>query len=155
MTMFPIMDLNEVLKQFKYKTEIPIRFSDMDMFGHANNAVYLTYFEQARSNYWNDIIKWGWKKTGIIVAKAEVNYIKPIVLDEQIFAYVKTSRLGNSSWDIEYVLVCLKDDGKESLRTHGKSVQVAIDYQTNKPTPIPADERTLMKSYDNIWLNEI
>lgn len=149
------MDLNLIIKQFKYKTEIPIRFSDMDMFGHANNAVYLTYFEQARSNYWTEIIKWDWKKTGIIVAKAEVDYVKPILYSEKIFAYVKTSRLGNSSWDIEYVLVCSSEDGTETLRTKGKTVQVAIDYQSNKPTPIPKSERDLMKSYDNIWLNEI
>lgn len=149
------MDTLEIIKQYKYKTEIPIRFSDMDMFGHANNAVYLTYFEQARSNYWNDIINWDWKATGIIVAKAQVDYVKPIVLNEKIFAYVKTSRLGNSSWDIEYVLVCEKEDGSEGIRTMGKTVQVAIDYSTNKPTPIPKKERDLMKQYDNIWLNEL
>ncbi|MEO5910307.1 MAG: thioesterase family protein [Pelobium sp.] len=149
------MDLTLILKQFKYKTEIPIRFSDMDMFGHANNAVYLTYFEQARSNYWKEIINWDWKKTGVIIAKAEIDYVKPILNDEKIFAYVKTSRLGNSSWDIEYVLVCMEDDGTETLRTKGKTVQVAIDYESKKPTPIPKSERDLMKSYDNIWLNEI
>ncbi len=150
-----MMDIKETLKQFKYKTEIPIRFADMDMFGHANNAVYLTYFEQARSNYWNEVIKWDWEKTGIIVAKAQIDYIKPILLNEKIFGYVKTSRLGNSSWDIEYVLVCLNDDSTESIRTKGKTVQVAINYDNHKPTPIPKPERDLMKNYDNIWLNEI
>lgn len=149
------MNLDELIKQYKYKIEIPIRFSDMDMFGHANNAVYLTYFEQARSNYWKDVIKWDWKATGIIVAKAQVDYVRPIIMDEKIFAYVKTSRLGNSSWDIEYILVSEKEDGSASLRTMGKTVQVAIDYQTNKPTPIPKAERDLMKKYDNIWLNEV
>lgn len=149
------MDINQILKHFRYKTEIPIRFSDMDMFGHANNAVYLTYFEQARSNYWRDVIQWDWKETGIIVAKAEVDYLKPILMDEKIFAYVKTSRLGNSSWDIEYALVCEKEDGAASLRTTGKTVQVAIDYATHKPTPIPKEKRELMKKYDNIWLNEL
>ena len=149
------MDVKELTKHFKYKTEIPIRFSDMDMLGHANNAVYLTYFEQARANYWSDIIKWDWKAYGIIIAKAEVNYLRPILLNEKIYAYVKTSRLGNSSWDIEYVLVCQQEDGTESIRTKGKTVQVAIDYETNKPVLIPKVERDLMKSYDNIWLNEI
>jgi acyl-CoA thioester hydrolase len=155
MTILPIMDINDLLKPFKYKTEIAIRFADMDMFGHANNAVYLTYFEQGRSDYWRDIIKWDWKKTGIIIAKAEVDYLKPILLNERIYGYIKTSRLGNSSWDIEYALVCEGEDGSLSLRTKGKTVQVAIDYATHKPTPIPVLERSLMKSYDNIWLNEI
>lgn len=149
------MNISDIIGQYKYKIEIPIRFSDMDMFGHANNAVYLTYFEQARSAYWREIIKWDWKATGIIVAKAQIDYIQPILLDEKIFAYVKTSRLGNSSWDIEYILVCMEESGSQSLRTMGKTVQVAIDYQTNKPTPIPKSERETMKKYDNIWLNEV
>ena len=142
------MNTQEILAQFKYRTEMPIRFSDMDMFGHANNAVYLTYFEQARSSYWREIIHWDWKATGIIVAKAEVDYVKPILLDEKIYAYVKTSRLGNSSWDIEYLLVCEKENGALELKTKGKTTQVAIDYQTQKPILIPDAERNEMIKYD-------
>ncbi|MFC5284254.1 acyl-CoA thioesterase [Pedobacter alpinus] len=149
------MDILDLKKQYKYKTEIPIRFSDMDMFGHANNAVYLTYFEQARSNYWKDIINWDWKAIGIIIAKAQIDFIKPIILNDNIFAYVKTSRLGNSSWDIDYILVSENEDGSETVKAIGKTVQVAINYETNKPTPIPKKERDLMKQYDNIWLNEL
>ncbi|HEX7367863.1 MAG TPA: thioesterase family protein [Pelobium sp.] len=144
------MDVNEIIRDYFFRVPIPIRFSDMDMFGHANNAVYLTYFEQARSAYWKDVISWDWKATGIIVARSEVNYLQPIILEEAIFAYVKTARLGNSSWDIEYVLVCQKEDGSLSLRTTGKTVQVAIDYETKKPTPIPKTERELMLKYDNL-----
>lgn len=143
------MNLEEKLLQFKFETPIPIRFSDMDMFGHANNAVYLTYFEQARSNYWKEIILWDWKTTGIIVAKAEVDYIKPILLEDEIFAYVRTSRVGNSSFDIEYLLVA-KNDNNHVLKTTGKTTQVSIDYQINKPVPIPEKQKHNMVIYDNL-----
>lgn len=142
------MDFKEKLIQFKYKISIPIRFSDMDMFGHANNAVYLTYFEQARSNYWKDIIQWDWKTTGIIFAKAEVDYLKPILLDDEIYAYVRTTRLGKSSFDIEYLLVA-ENDKTQVLKTIGKTTQVAIDYQINKSVPIPEKQRYNMVTYDN------
>ncbi len=61
----------EKLSNYKYKTPIPIRFSDMDAFGHVNNAIYLTYFEIARSNYWRDIIGWDWNET-------EERYFRPL-----------------------------------------------------------------------------
>lgn len=144
------MNIEELIAAFSYKIEIPTRFSDMDMFGHVNNAVYLTYFEQARSNYWRDIINWDWKLTGIIVAKAEVTYIRPILLNEKVFAYVRTSKLGNTSWDIEYLLVCEKEGGELLLKTTGKTIQVAMNYETNKPTAIPEKEREMMKLYDKI-----
>ena len=81
------MSINISLNDFKYKTPIPIRFCDMDLFGHANNAIFLTYFEQARSNYWTEIIGWDWDKMGIILAKAEVEFISPVVLTDELFAY--------------------------------------------------------------------
>ncbi len=31
--------------------EITVRFRDLDAMGHVNNAVYLTYFEEARVEY--------------------------------------------------------------------------------------------------------
>jgi acyl-CoA thioester hydrolase len=135
------------LNDFKYKTPIPIRFSDIDLFGHANNALFLTYFEQARSNYWNEIIHWDWNARGIILAKAEVEFINPIVLTDQIFAYVRTSRIGNSSWDIEYVLVAEKE-GKQTIKAKGKTIQVCFDYQNNCSAPIPEKEKQAMINFE-------
>ncbi|MCH7826958.1 MAG: thioesterase family protein [Bacteroidetes bacterium] len=33
-----------------------IRFSDLDAMGHVNNAKYLTYLEEARIDYLNNIL---------------------------------------------------------------------------------------------------
>ena len=37
---------------FRNTSDVYIRFNDIDAFGHVNNAVYLTYLEQARFNLW-------------------------------------------------------------------------------------------------------
>jgi acyl-CoA thioester hydrolase len=142
------MKLEENITAFTYKTPIEIRFADMDMFGHANNAVYLTYFEQARSAYWKDIIAWDWKTTGIILVKSEVEYLKPILLEDKITACVKTTRVGNSSFDIAYLLYAEEGDNF-ILKTIGKTTQVAIDYKTGKPVAIPQAEKAKMIAYDN------
>jgi len=55
--------------EFQYKTLIPIRFADIDAFGHVNNAIYLTYFEIARSAYWEEVIKWDWEKVDLAISK--------------------------------------------------------------------------------------
>jgi acyl-CoA thioester hydrolase len=142
------MDLLEIKSQFKYKTTLEVRFCDIDLFGHVNNAIYLTFFEQARSKYWNEIIKWDWDKTGIILAKAEVNFIKPITLNDTLTAYVKTSKIGNSSWELDYALFTISKNGLEQLNTTGKTIQVAIDYKLNKSIPIPEQEREAMLAFD-------
>ena len=137
------------LDDFKYKTAIPIRFSDMDLFGHANNAIFLTYFEQARSNFWKKIIHWNWDEMGIILAKAEVEFINPVVLTDELFAYVKTSRVGKSSFDIDYILVA-ENLNNHSIKAKGKTIQVAFDYKSNKPAQIPEIYKNKMIEFDNL-----
>jgi acyl-CoA thioesterase FadM len=41
-------------KDFKHKLQIQIRYKDVDIQGHVNNANHITYFETARVNYFNE-----------------------------------------------------------------------------------------------------
>lgn len=142
-------DIINHLDSFKYKTEIETRFADFDMFGHVNNAVYFTYLEVARSKYWNVAIKWDWKKTGVVIAKASLDYVVPILIDDKISMYVRTSRIGNSSFDLEYLLV-KHEHGKEVVCSKGKTVCVAFDYDTKAAAPIPEHERARMISFEQL-----
>lgn len=132
---------------FHYKTSIPIRFADIDAFGHVNNAVYLTYFEIARSVYCKEVIQWNWNSAGIIIRKNEIEYLKPIQLSDEIFAYVRTSRVGESSFDIDYVLV-KKANGDEEICTKGTTQCVTFDYSMNKVIPIPDYQRFKMTEFE-------
>ncbi len=129
---------------FQYKTLIPIRFADIDAFGHVNNAIYLTYFEIARSTYWEEVIKWDWDEVGIIIRRSVVDYLKPILLTDEIYTYVKTSRIGTSSFDLDYIIVKIVD-GQEEICTSGQTLCVTFDYKTNKPVPIPVYQRHKME----------
>jgi acyl-CoA thioester hydrolase len=137
----------ENIKNYKYRTLIPIRFSDMDAYGHVNNAVYLTYFEIARSNYWREIIGWDWDANGIILGRSEINYLKPITLNDEIACYVRTTRIGNSSFDVTHVLVKITAAGEE-ICTTGKTVCISYDYRANKSVSIPKPQRQKMIEYD-------
>jgi acyl-CoA thioester hydrolase len=131
------------IEDFKYRIKIPIRFADIDVFGHVNNAIYLTYFEIARSSYWDDIIEWKWDELGIIIRRSLVDYLKPIHLNDEIYAYVKTSRIGNSSFDLDYILVKIID-GKEEICTSGQTMCVTFDYKSKLSVPIPEKQRNKM-----------
>lgn len=135
------------IEGYHYKTSIPIRFADIDAFGHVNNAIYLTYFEIARSVYWKDIIKWDWKTMGIIIRRSEVEYLKPVTLHDELFAYVRTSRVGNSSFDVEYILV-KKTNGKEEICTTGLTQCVTYDYRSNRSARIPAYQKSRMLTFE-------
>lgn len=139
--------MSERISDYKYKTPIPIRFSDIDAVGHVNNAIYLTYFEIARLNYWKEIINWNLRENGVIVGRSEVNYLKPITLDDEIICYVRTTRIGNSSFDMMHLLVRITPNGEE-ICTTGKTVCISYDYSLNKSVSIPLIEREKMIAYD-------
>lgn len=130
---------------------IQIRFSDCDMMGHVNNAVYLSYFEMARIHYFG--ILFGkdrdWRKNGVLLRKNEVEYLKPVMLHEKPEIEVFTEHVGNKSFSVSYTL---KVDG--DLRTIGKSVLVCFDSTINQSIELTEDMKsaleTLRKNDDKI-----
>ena len=69
--------------------ETVIKKEHLDFMGHVNNAVYLTFFEEARWNYYSQFgftiehIKEN--NTGPIILKTQIEYKKEILLNETIF----------------------------------------------------------------------
>ena len=146
-------DIATELKEYKFKTEIETRFADFDMMGHVNNAVYFTYMEIARTKYWKQAVSWNWDETGVVIAQASLDYIIPVFLKDKISMYVRTSRIGTSSFDLEYILV-KHVNGKEEVCSKGKSVCVAFNYGTKLPMPIPETEKDKMITFEALDQNK-
>ena len=125
---------------FRHKSKIEIRFADIDAFGHVNNAVFLTYFEQARVRYFDDVLGWDydWSKEGVIVARSEVDYILPVHFRDTLTMYTGCSRIGNKSFDISYQALRTDNKGNEILVADGVTVMVAFDYVNGKSIEVPA-----------------
>lgn len=130
----------ELLSTFNHKALIQIRFKDIDKQGHVNNAVHLTYFETARSDYFKNILrkKNNWSETGIILASTHIDYKRPILLEDELYCYTKISRFGKTSFDIEHALTVISND-KENIAAIGKSVMVCFNYKTNESISIPSE----------------
>ena len=134
---------------FKYRTELEMRFTDLDMMGHVNNAMYFTYMEIGRTKYWTQAIQWDWKKTGVVIGQASINYLKPLHLGDKISIYVRTSRIGNTSFDLEYMMVKMVN-GEEIICSKGKTVCVVYDYESKSPVAIPDRERSKMIEFEQL-----
>ena len=100
-----------MLEKYRHETRPEIRFVDVDAFGHVNNAHYLTYFEQARVKYFDDIVGWkyDWSKQGIILARAEINYVKPVHFRDVVVIRTRCTKIGNKSLELAYVMIAQLD----------------------------------------------
>jgi len=117
---------------------IQVRFSDLDLMGHVNNSVYLSYFEMARVDYFAKILGlgWDWNSQGIILVRNEIDYLKPILLHDKPLVFISLEDIGNKSFTLSY-----KIKVKENLVTTGKSVMVAYDSVISKSVLIPKKMR--------------
>lgn len=121
--------------------KIQVRFSDCDMMGHVNNAVYLSYFEMARIYYFGMLLAKDrdWKKEGVLLRKNEVEYLKPVLLHDvpQISVYLEN--IGSKSFTVAYEL---RVDNE--LRTIGKSVLVCYNSIENKTFEVTEELRSAL-----------
>lgn len=117
---------------------LEIRFSDIDALGHVNNAVYLSYFEQARIQFFNQFggRKWNWAEDGLLLARNEVNYLKPLLLHDQAHIEIRCTHVGTKSFTLAYRLYRKAASGNE-LCTEGLSVLVCYNYLTKTSIAIP------------------
>jgi acyl-CoA thioester hydrolase len=124
----------------KHKTKIQIRFKDLDSLGHVNNANYFSYFELARVEYFKTVMgvkTIDWNVEGLILAKVEMNFKVPVLLDDEILIYTWTSRFGSKSFDMNCSFVKL-ENGKEIEIASGMTVLVCMNYQTKASIEMPA-----------------
>jgi acyl-CoA thioester hydrolase len=110
-----------------------VRFRDLDAFGHVNNAVFLTYLEQARIEFLRHLGLLGRvDDMTMILARAEIDFRSQATLGEEIEIGVRPSRFGTKSFNLDY-----------ELRSHGRlvaearTVLVAFDYASGETIELP------------------
>ena len=91
------------LEDFTFKHEIKTRFKDLDAFNHVNNAIFLSYIEDARMLFFN---RWNMnvEERSLIVAAITMDYISQLHHPSKLIIGQKVTRLGTKSFDILSVL---------------------------------------------------
>ena len=120
------------IADYPHHYEFKTRWKDMDLFGHVNNAVFLTYIEDARIMYFK---RWNVteKKRSLIVASIKIDYLRQIEHPSNLIVGQKVSRIGNSSFDIQSAIF-LNNDPKPAVSSVVSCV--CFDYEQSKSVPV-------------------
>ena len=126
-----------------FRHRLEVRFRDCDPMGHVNNAVYLTYLEQARFAHWRAV--WGFdfeglpeNAPGVILARAEIDYRRPARYGDMLEVRISLDRIGRTSFSYIYEIV----DQNDLVVAEARSVQVMYDYAAGKPVPLSDEMRS-------------
>jgi acyl-CoA thioester hydrolase len=139
------------IKKFKHKIKIKIRFSDLDAMKHVNNATYLTYLEEARIKYFNDLfnLKEEDLEYKAVIGRIEIDYIYPIVLGDEIEVYTRISELGHKSVKVEHIIAIEKNDELIKAATSVTKL-VYYNYKIKKAISIPAEEKKIIAKFEEL-----
>jgi acyl-CoA thioester hydrolase len=110
-----------------------VRFRDVDALGHVNNAVFLTYLEEARIGY---LLPFGADVTNMILARVEIDFKAPLRTGDEIEVGVRPSGMGTKSFELTYEV-----RRGETVAAQAKTVLVSYDYETGRPVEVPESWR--------------
>jgi acyl-CoA thioester hydrolase len=133
---------------FAHSYRIRVRWSEVDPQAVVFNARYLDYADIAVTEYWRAVREaglWDTEPLECHVAKAEVNFRKPIRADEELDLMARTSRFGTTSMT---TLVEIHGADAEDLRASVELVAVHIDLSDNRPRPLPEIVRSALGRFD-------
>ena len=129
-----------------FSTDIVLRFSDVDAMGHVNNAVYFTYFEYGRLQFfYSEAGKKKFPGFAFILAHVSCDFIRPVTLEDRVALQMWVTDIGRKSFTIRYQLVDAADPAV--IFATGESVQVCFDYASNGSVAISQALRAQLSVY--------
>ncbi len=121
-----------------------VEFRDLDGLGHVNNAVYLSYLESAKVQYFREVVDAGNLAQLGIVADVKIAYRSPAFFGERLEIGVRVGHVGTKSVEFEFEIH--GPDGR--LVAEASSVHVAFDYGKRESMEIPEAWRERIEAHE-------
>lgn len=133
-------------KRFTVVAPLVPRFRDTDAMGHINNAVYVTYLEVARQEYWRRMAaNADYRRVPFILAGLHVDFRSEALMREELELAIRCEWIGNRSFAFGYEI-----RARESRRlvVEATSVQVCYDYELKRSIPMPDELRRTLEAFE-------
>ncbi len=142
---------------------IRLRWSDLDAYGHVNNAEMLRLLEEARIQaFWSDddaapnavgastavLDGRPGAATLTLIARQEIEYLAPIpFLRQPLDVQLWLGRIGGASLEVCYEVWSPETAAERKLYSRATTTIVLVDATTERPRRISESERTVWTPY--------
>lgn len=130
------------MTDFSFEVEIPVRYRDLDTYGHVNNATYATYLEEARIAYFEAVLGLEQEARGMLVVSMSIDFEAPIEA-RAVTVGLGITHVGDTSFTFEYTVVA---DGRTVATA--ESVQVAYDVEAGDTIAFPEEWRKAVGEHE-------
>ena len=138
----------------RYRYLCPLRWGDMDAYGHVNNVLFLRYLEEARIAMFNASAPddgGGLLDTGILVARHEIDYLLPLHYRSQpVPIDVWVTGLGGASFEVCYEVLDPGVDGAaDTVYARAESTMVVYDFTQDAPRRLGDVEKSRLRGWED------
>lgn len=132
-------------KKLVHTVRMPIRWGDMDAFGHVNNTVFFRYMEQARIE-WMEArgMAMDGRGEGPVVVNARCTFLRQLKYPGEVEVRTFVAQPGRSSFDT-MVEIC-RADQPDVLVAEGGAKVVWVNYAEEKSVPLPPSLRDILEA---------
>lgn len=134
------------MKDFTVVHELVPRFRDTDAMGHVNNAVYVTYIEVARQEYWRRLsgaVDYG--KVPFILAHVTMDFRSEALVSEVLLLGLRCEWVGVKSFAFGYEI---REKRTDRLVVEASTVQVCYDYDRKLSVAMPDELKRALESFE-------
>lgn len=122
---------------------VPLRWSDMDAFGHVNNVSFLRLLEDARvlsmSRWFGDGLSV--VDRSVLVARNEIEYHTPLEYrHDPVEIDIWVTKIGGAGYDLAYVVSDPPDVGEQRYAV-AATTMACYDFTTDSARRIAGSER--------------
>jgi acyl-CoA thioester hydrolase len=123
---------------------VPLRWADMDSYGHVNNTEFLRLLEQARVEGLPLVRDPG--VTGFLIVRHEIEYLRPLDYSSAgVVVRMWCTGVGGAGFDLGYEVESpATDGGLHGPYARAASTLVAYDFPHARPRRLTDGERTLL-----------
>jgi acyl-CoA thioester hydrolase len=137
----------------RHRVLTPLRWSDMDAYGHVNNVQFLRLLEDARvialaahgSDEGGLMVS-----TGLLVARSEIEYVNPLVFRTAPVAIdLWVTAVGGASFDLGHEVLDEQgpDGGPPLVYARAETRMVAYDLTVHRPRRLIGEERARLEAW--------
>lgn len=139
----PASDLTQ-RATFKSWLAMPLRYQDLDPLGHVNNSAMPLFFEQARTEFFEPLLR-GEGRSGLdtVIARVIVDYLSEILYPGSVDIGMTCTRIGTKAFTLAHGVFT---KGTDHCVGTGEAVMVIFDLDARKSVPIPGYVRDALKA---------
>lgn len=130
--------------EFGHSADLQIRFSDVDVLGHVNNTVYMSFYDTGKALFFTDILerKVDWKSVDTVIANIDCCFVAPIFFGEKIEVLTRCEAIREKSFEVMQMIV---EKDTRAVKSACRTVMVCFDHATQGSMEMPEMWRTALE----------